>query len=139
MSNDIKVGDVCEIVGTCCSKGAGFVGLECLLVAAPTDRICACFCGSNTSDYFFASVPGAPTPSLNQYIPGSYAIPRAFLRKKPPKAHDQDDSRTDFTPAEPEFQQDLKRQLEKELVTDALMRRAFRAARRHGLLPEDAS
>jgi hypothetical protein len=115
VSNDIKVGDVCEVIDACCAVARRqYAGKEVTIVArAPLTFMCFT-CGFSTLDYFYVAGPALPVPP-----PGShYAAPRVFLRKKPPKQNDDAGTRLEHVPAEPDFVEDLQRRLNKAKATE---------------------
>jgi hypothetical protein len=102
----IKVGDVVEIINGCCPSSKSCIGLECTVVAIGHPRARCFFCGTMSEAIF----------ELSNSEYGFGSIPAEFLRKKRPPAVDDATPRTDFTPAEPEFIEDLARRLNKQEV-----------------------
>lgn len=96
MSNDIKVGDVCEVL-----RGGYYfpAGTEVTVITGPR------------------MYPFAPTEESFEITDASgmkcWAY-RSTLRKKPPKKSEDAEPRTEFVPAEGDFVEDLRRSLAKE-------------------------
>lgn len=97
MSNDIKVGDVCEVVRYCCETSRKlFFGTECTVIPATCCQGVAvqCYaCGAVFHDHVTIAHP-AFSGVTNLHIP------RHFLRKKPPKADDAEWIRQETVPRE---------------------------------------
>lgn len=107
MSNDIKVGDVCEVVAS--PDGIPTLLGQDVEVIGPEKNYSQDIGGVITLYCFGFMVQSAAGKR--------YAIARECLRKKPPKTDDQGEPRTDHTPADPEFIQDLQRRLSKTRET----------------------
>lgn len=93
MSNEIKVGDVCEIVDACCDRARRhYVGIEVVTVSEGPGTF-HCTCGHEDPDFFIVQSGNLPDPN------GFYNAARKFLRKKPPKSADNSEPRTEHVPA----------------------------------------
>lgn len=105
MSSDLKVGDVCviQLPPGSCEACARHNGAECSIVAleSPGIRV-GCNRKPELGSFYLVEVAGVPLPM---------ALRREELRKKPPKSDDDSTPRTDFTPCEPSFVEDLQRRL----------------------------
>jgi hypothetical protein len=108
VSGELKVGDVCVIQlpsGSCeaCQRRNGS---ECTIVGAEFIGVrISCGGKPEVGRYFLVECPGVRLPM---------ALHRTELRKKPPKADDEGEPRADFTPADPDFREDLQRRLTKQ-------------------------
>lgn len=100
MNDDIKPGDVCEVVGACCESARRFYGgKECTVLRVPGPLTMAngctiCQWTSTGTDAFVVDFPDAPA-----WARGKHVFERRWLRKKPPKARDDAEPRDDFVPA----------------------------------------
>lgn len=76
MSDEIKPGDVCEVVACCCARTTHLIGEEVTVFARTSKAIACCCpdCGFITASFFELSENGAKG-----------ALPVVWLRKKPPK------------------------------------------------------
>lgn len=105
MSSDLKVGDVCVIV----IAAPAWRGLECTVISGLMPSK-----GRPGTLVHDVEVPHAPEPSQ----PGNrWVIEPWRLLKKPPPSDDPGGLSTDFTPAQPEFIEDLQRRLTKVTET----------------------
>jgi len=108
VGDGFKDGDVCVVVGSCCSTMDAFVGLECEVVEADAGCRVQCHVGAGLGcNRIHARVSvvrfaATPFPSIAPDRPGCHWFPREYLRKKPPKAEDDSEPRLDFTPADPQ-------------------------------------
>jgi hypothetical protein len=107
--SDLKVGDVCVIVAP---ASVEMIGLECEIIGE--------------EKRYERKVLDTPVLECWHYCEGfmvqtvdgrRFAIERICLRKKPPEGDDQGEPRADFTPAQPEFVEDLQRRLTKQTET----------------------
>lgn len=127
MSGDLKVGDVCVIQFQPggCEACARRNGTECTIVGAEfLGTRLSCGGRPELGRFFLVECSGVSKPM---------ALHRTELRRKDPPKEDDATPRTDFTPADPDFREDLQRRLDKEpITTDALLRRGMRSAWRRG-------
>lgn len=117
MSNHIKVGDVCEVVATCCEYSAQCKGLECTVTGGRAFSHFRCDCGFTTSQYVFVEYSNPPPLCDHLGLGRRPSVPLCFLRKKPPKQTDDAEPRLEHVPADPEFIEDLQRRLSKTKET----------------------
>jgi hypothetical protein len=98
MSSDIKVGDVCEVIGACCPHTKQqYIGIQCVIVAGYGGPVRCRTCGLFQSDCVLITSDAIPSPPRH-----GRAVPRKFLRKIDPPADGDATPRTDFKPADPE-------------------------------------
>jgi hypothetical protein len=99
MSSDIKVGDVCEIVGACCETMRRlYVGLEVTVVPMRCCQGLVLLCAY--CDHEHGALVSIQSPHLPFSDTGGRHYPVAHLRKKPPKADDTQWQRQDTVPRE---------------------------------------
>jgi hypothetical protein len=101
--SDLKVGDVCIVVAP---ATADVVGMECVIFGAEQEH------RKKASETELVEIWWCCFGFHVRLADGRHmAIERACLRKKPPKSDDQGEPRTDFTPADQDFREDLQRRL----------------------------
>jgi hypothetical protein len=96
MSNDIKVGDVCEIITACCPQArAHVVGREVTILGIRGSGF-QCGCCGEFGGLSYSVDSSIPSPEDEGTVS---VVPHKFLRKKPPKQADDAEPRSDYTPA----------------------------------------
>lgn len=97
MSDEIKVGDVCEIVALCCGSDARsrFIGMECAVVKEYDGPVVCGICRAPQPDCVVIAIPALELPPRIGRI-----ARRAFLRKKRPPADDAHWIRQETVPLE---------------------------------------
>lgn len=104
MSSDLKLGDLCVVVATCCDSKHRYLGIECSVVAYYDGPVECRKCGTRFEDCVLVTSPALPTAPRH-----GRAVTRRFLRKIEPPRDDDATPRTDFTPAPERFEQLVER------------------------------
>lgn len=104
MSNDIKVGDVCEFI----------------LPRLPVGEITRRYNGTQCTVLRLAIATGlfGVMHECEMFDGVQAKVAALFLRKNPPKQTDDVEPRVEHVPAEPDFVEDLQRRLNKAKATE---------------------